>query len=492
MKLKKLVLATAMIGSLGGMYGCSEGDDTSIAIDAPTTTTTGGTGGTGGTGVSTCPSWVAAARAQTSDGTNVCQLPNEILVNRTLTNDIIWFIGSRVVVGNGNGQVDVTNAAQNTLQGGDPILNVTLTIEAGTQIKASAIGLGDPYLIISRGSDIMAQGTANAPIVFSSEDDDFDGSGEWGGIVITGFGSHNDAACQAPNVACNIAAESAAGFQGGVGLDNDNSGVLSYVIIAEGGIELSIGDEINGLSLQTVGSGTTINNIQVHNNLDDGVEFYGGSVNVKNLVLTGNLDDSIDWDEGYVGNIQYAIVRQAAGTEGNGIEADTQGAAMPFSIPTLVNATFIADGDEPEVFQLKEGTGGFIHNSIITTATGNAIVANCVQVSGAEAQANRNIRLAVNNLIGDCADAGTGAFGDAVLDTTTVSFVEAALDASYASTAPEAELGAPIDFTAFAGVFAESTADATFLDATDYLGAVEPGTPAASAWWAGWIIEGSL
>lgn len=487
MNVTKAMLATAMMVSLGGMYGCSEGDDTSISIDAPTTSTGGGTTGTI---VSTCPAW-AIARAQV-DGGNVCQLPNSILEDRTLTNDTTWFIGSRVVVGNGNGMVDVSNAAQDTLLGGEPILNVTLTIAAGTQIKSSAIGLGDPYLIISRGSDIMADGTADAPIVFSSDDDGFDGAGEWGGIVITGFGSHNDASCQGVNVACNVDAESAAGFQGGVGMDDDNSGVMRYVIIAEGGIELSIGDEINGLSLQTVGSGTIIENIQVHNNLDDGVEFYGGSVNVKNLVLTGNLDDSIDWDEGYVGNIQYAIVRQAAGTQGNAIEADTQGSLLTYSIPTLANITFIANGDEPEIFQLKEGTGGFIHNSVITVEAGNTIATECLNVTGTEAEANRNIRLAVNNLIADCADTGTGTFGDAVLDQTSVSFVEAELDANYASQAAEATLGAPIDYTAFGGVFAESTADTTFLDATDYLGAVDPAAAGADNWWEGWIVEGSL
>ena len=83
--------------------------------------------------------------------------------------------------------------------------------------------------------------------------------------------------------------------------------MLKYVVITEGGTVLSTGDEINGLSLNAVGSRTVMDYIQINDNLDDGIEYYGGTANIKHLVVTGAGDDSVDWDEGFQGNLQYFV-----------------------------------------------------------------------------------------------------------------------------------------------------------------------------------------
>ena len=480
MNAKKLMLVTAVMGTLGGMYGCSEGDKATVNIDSDTTN-----GGTvdNGTVSENCPSW-ASAKNKDSDGNDVCALPAQISQDRTLTSDTVWYLESRVTVGNGNGAMSAT---QGVLENGNDVLDVTLTIDPGTSVIANSGSFAN--LLITRGSKIQAVGTAAAPIVFSSDDAGVDGTGEWGGIIIHGYGDHNE--CTA--LPCNVDAEGESGFAGGVGSSDDNSGQLSYVVVTEGGYEFAPGNEINGISLVAVGSGTTIDHIQVNNNADDGIEFYGGDVNVKYMVLTGNLDDSVDWDEGYQGNIQYVIVKQDAASFGTAIEADTEGTMEFLSKPTIANATFIGLGTNSRLHQMKSSTGGFIHNSVLTVDTDNTTINACVYVNGGGAEANRNVSLVYNNIIADCTTfetSGDPAVADAVLLTTTVNSVPANLDENYASQAAQAKLGAAIDWTAINGTYAESMADETYLDATDYMGAIDP--DATTFWYTGWIVSGSL
>jgi len=286
------------------------------------------------------------------------------------------------------------------------------------------------------------------------------------------------------SVACNIDSEGESGFAGGYS-EGDDSGVLRYVVVTEGGFQFAPGNEINGISLIGVGSGTTLEYIQIHDNSDDGIEYYGGSVNTKYLVVTGAGDDSIDWDEGFSGNIQYAIVRQSGASEGNAIEADTDGSTTGFlSKPTLSNLTFIAGGSATTMVVLKARSGGFIHNSIFT-ANGGSAVASCFTISGAPAQALRNTAIVVNNLITHC-----GSFGDTVLDQTTVTAVDPALSATYVPGVAAAALAAPIDFAAFNAANAQSSADTGFLDNTAFIGAVNPS--GANLWFQGWTLPGTL
>jgi hypothetical protein len=481
---RKLMLATAATAALG-LTACGGGDETSsILIEGDTVTTTNNnttTGGTGGTATpgspSTCPTW-SSARPIDDNGNNVCQLPGTITVSRTLDSNIVWYMAERVTVGNGNQEMSATKGV---LANGSPVLNVTLTVEPGTQIKGATGSFAN--LIITRGSRIMAEGTANAPIVFSSDDADMSGPGEWGGLIMHGYGVHNVCGTDA-TVACNIDSEGESGFAGGY-TEDDDSGVLRYVVVTEGGFQFAPGNEINGISLVGVGSGTTLEYIQIHDNADDGIEYYGGTVDTKYLVVTGAGDDSIDWDEGFSGNIQYAIVRQSEASEGNVIEADTDGSTTGFlSKPTLSNITFIGDGTATTMVVLKARSGGFIHNTILTADAGSA-AASCVTISGDPAQALRNTAIGFNNVITDCGD-----FGDTVLDQTTVTAVDPALSATYVPDAAEATLAAPIDFAAFNAANAESTAKTSFLDNTSFIGAVNP--DGSDLWFQGWTLPGTL
>lgn len=485
---KQGMASAIAIAAMMGLFGCSEGDESVINIDAPTENTTnnnsgGDGGGDNGGGVSqNCPAW-AGAKPVDADGNDVCSLPAQIAEDRTLTSDIVWLMEGRVTVGNGNTEI----GADGELTNGNALQNVILTIEAGTQVKGATGSFAN--LLITRGSQLRANGTADAPIVMSSDDDGIEGSGEWGGLIMHGFGEHNQCGVDT----CNIDSEGESGFAGGF-VPDDSSGSLSYLIVAEGGFEFAVGNEINGISLVGVGSGTNMDHIQVEGNSDDGIEFYGGAVNLKYGVFTNNLDDSVDWDEGFVGNLQYIIVKQSPSTSGNAFEMDTQGNPMPLSKPTLSNVTVIGDGvdgDEEELLVFKAGSGGFFHNSVFTVVDSNSTIMNCVEVQGADSEALINTALVLNNAVADCAGGmGTGMIGNMTLSATTISQVEAELDDNLASQAAEAMLAEAISWDDVNGAFPESLADGDFLDETDFSGAVNP--DGSDVWWDGWVVEGSL
>ncbi|OIP55827.1 MAG: hypothetical protein AUK54_03285 [Helicobacteraceae bacterium CG2_30_36_10] len=181
----------------------------------------------------------------------------------------------------------------------------TLTIPAGTTIAGCT---GASFMIIAPGADINATGTQAAPITFTSQANLIgtspDGTaGEWGGLTLLGNGyTYNGV------VTYEADAET-------FGLDNnasdtESSGVLKYVVIKNSGYEVEVDKELNGLSLAGVGSGTVIENIAILGGLDDGIEFWGGSVNVTGLYVKGAQDDSIDTDLGYNGTITNAYVVQ--------------------------------------------------------------------------------------------------------------------------------------------------------------------------------------
>ena len=515
MELKKLVLATAMCSALGGLYGCSGDEKVNIVIDdnstvddnsvTTTTTTTSTTGSSDNDGfyddadaIAASITAIAGASEKTVVITNpetgdevavtAVQLPNTILEDVTLDADVLYYMADRVTVGDGNGSMTETDGVLDLGSGATAdVTSVTFTIEAGTQILAAKNTFAN--LLITRGSQIMAEGTAEAPIVFSSDDDDMDGSGEWGGIIIHGYGLHNECTYEATATACNIDAEGESGLAGGH--DNtDSSGVLNYVVVAEGGYEFAVGNEINGISFVGVGSGTEIDYVQVHNNADDGVEFYGGAVSAKHLVLTGNQDDSIDWDEGYVGNIQYALVVQSDATGGNAVEADTEGSTDFLSEPTIVNATLVTAGSKTTSIVLKASSGGYFHNTVITGASGT--IGECVQLSGTGAQDNASTgSIVFNQIIADCttfeidADSAETTLLVDSGNAISINSVAASLDTNWASTAAEASGVTAADVESYS-----SETNAAFFDDTTFIGAVNP--DGSDLWYEGWIVEESL
>lgn len=471
MNRKGLSLASMFVAATVGLYGCTEGDESVINI----TSTDGGGSGGGSTQnpTSTCPSF-ALARPQDDDSNDVCQLPAQIVTDTTLTSDKVWYMASRVTVGNGNEEMSVI---EGTLQDTTPVLNVTLTIEAGTEIKGRTGSFAN--LIITRGSKIEALGTGSLPIIFSSDDDGYDGTGEWGGLIIHGYAPHNECLTASMGaVACNIDSEGESGFAGGY-TPADDSGTLRYVIVTEGGFEFDIGNEINGISMVGVGSETELDFIQVNSNADDGVEFYGGTVNAKHLVLTGNLDDTVDWDEGWQGNLQYVLAVQGVDTGGNAIEADTRGTDDFLSKPTIANATFVGNGSQSTLAVFKAGSGGFVHHSVFTFDAAIAGPTTCVNTADA---AIVGTELVFTNPVADCDTSGD-------VGLIPAPIADVALDATYASQAAEAAAVGALDIAAINVTYAESVADPSFFDATDYAGAVDP---AGDDWFDGWTLDGTL
>ena len=487
MQQKKLVSAVALMGSMAALTACNNGDDVNVDLGSGS----GGNGGGGGT-VSTCPDWTSP-EAQTSDGTNVCAIENDIEENRTLTSDIRWILDGKIEVGNGN------SAAFDTESEAD---NLTLTIEPGTDIRG---GRADSWLIITRGSQIDAAGTADNPITFSSEDDDLEGAGEWGGLVLQGFAQANPGN--------NVDAEAGLGIYGPTANDgvsnDDSSGTVQYVRITEGGFEVAPGEELNGFTLFGVGNGTTIDHIQVNDNQDDGIEFFGGTAQVSHLVLTDNLDDSIDFDLGWQGNIQYAIVKKNSESD-RGIESDNNGSdfdATPRTRPTIANLTIVGASGAGANALHREGMGGFIHNAIYDT--GDA----CLDVDDQDTEIN-NDELIYDDVILNCAantagedDDGSGnEFATQIVNnnrSNTVYDEDPMLDENtYQPSSANSTFGSAKNFNTVqtnaagstcgsGGSEACATADMNFLDETDYLGAVDPDA-SSPFWFEGWTLEGTL
>ncbi|MBM3431454.1 MAG: hypothetical protein FJX92_00445 [Bacteroidetes bacterium] len=187
--------------------------------------------------------------------------------------------------------------------------NATMTIEPGTVIKGSYSGTDVAALIITRGAKIRAEGTATDPIVFTSASPNPQ-SGDWGGIVICGKAPVNTSFNGVANtfqVEGGVDNANGDGLAGGTDAA-DNSGSLKFVRIEYAGYAYQPDKEINSLTLAAVGSGTTIENIQVSYAKDDAYEWFGGTVNCKFLIAYKTLDDDFDTDNGYSGKVQFGLV----------------------------------------------------------------------------------------------------------------------------------------------------------------------------------------
>lgn len=203
------------------------------------------------------------------------------------------------------------------------LAGATLTIEPGTVIKGQAgTGANATALLIARGAKLMAEGTADKPIIFTTVADEItpelvaagnfkspnldpDANGLWGGILIMGKASISASASEVQIE--GIPTSDQNGLYGGSD-DADNSGVIKYISIRHGGSNIGAGNEINGLTLGGVGSGTVIENVEVIGNQDDGIEWFGGTVSIKNAVVWNAGDDAIDADQSWGGTLDNFVV----------------------------------------------------------------------------------------------------------------------------------------------------------------------------------------
>jgi hypothetical protein len=251
--------------------------------------------------------------------------PTSNIITGTISTSRLYVKGKYIL----KGYVYVTNGA-------------TLTFEPGCVIQGDITEKG--ALIIERGAKLVASGTRDNPIVFTSgKAAGSRAPGDWGGIILLGKAPTNRPLDPAPVI------EGGVGRQYGGTDPLDESGILRYVRIEFAGIAAEPGSEINGLTCGGVGSGTIIENVQVSYGNDDAYEFFGGTVNAKNLVAFSTADDDFDFDFGYTGKIQFAISSRKpdfvdAGDAGNGIECDNDGSgtlAIPRTRPQLSNFTIV-------------------------------------------------------------------------------------------------------------------------------------------------------
>lgn len=279
----------------------------------------------------------------------VCILTGTITENMTLKADKKYLLRGGVFVGDDKNET-------------------ILTIEPGTTIFGETSTNG--MLVIRRGSKIMAEGSRDKPIVFtSSKPKGQRAPGDWGGLIINGRARINACPDDAKGP-CEAFGEGGTGYYGG-DKDDDNSGVLKYVRIEFAGRLVSPDNELNGIAFQAVGSGTKIEYIQVHKSKDDGIEFFGGTANFKYVLTTSIGDDNLDWTDGWRGKGQFFVAQQYPGVGDNGIEADNNGDkndASPRSAPTLSNLTLIGSPDSKKSdlgILLREGTAAKIYNAVV-------------------------------------------------------------------------------------------------------------------------------
>lgn len=470
MALRRILKLSAIASALM-LVGCG-GD---LVVNAGGNDSGGNNGGGNPTTppTSACPSFATQGNSLAGVSKTVCEITGTITSDTRLTADIAWSLSGKVTVGNDN-----ANSA-------------TLTIEPGTTVFGKS---GADFLVVARGSKIQAVGTRTAPIIMTSVNDmlglsDEESTAEWGGLVILGNAPTNK--CDPANLAnCRVEAEGEAGPYGGSNPEDD-SGALKYLQVRYAGFEVIPDNELNGITFAGVGSRTEVEYIQVHNNLDDGVEFFGGTVDAKYVVLTGNRDDSLDWADGWTGRMQHVLVRKAQNdTKANrGIEADNQSGnftAEPISKPRIANMTIIGnnyDGDDDsEGILLRAGTAGELYNIIVTGPSG---MGECFEINSDESVANAgNGEIVFRNSIIDC----TEPFKNSVDGSGNVTLdAEAWFRAQPGNIVGDALLGgyipAPNSPALGNGYNVSNSVDPWFDDVT-YIGAFDGTTD----WTEGWTI----
>ena len=301
---------------------------------------------------------------------DVCQLAARYSTDGsslTLTNDNIYTLGGAGNQGTFIGDGDAAGRTPATAA------NVTLNIEQGTLI----LGVPSEALKITRGSTINITGTAQDPVVMTSQNqfDDWqaggDGDtlgGQWGGLVVTGFAETNT--CN-NLVSCDALVEGVINpFNWGGFDDTDDSGTITYVVVDKGGFGLAPASEINSITLYGIGRNTDFSFMQANDNTDDGIEVFGGEAVFHHLVSTNNFDDSFDTDEGFRGGMQFGLGIQSTVEADKGFEIDNKVIAdAPISEPTFANITMIgstATTGAPVGIGPRSGTGAYFWNGIIS------------------------------------------------------------------------------------------------------------------------------
>lgn len=450
----------------GGLLAACESGDINITPTTIDNSVDNSTGGGGGSEDDICASYVrdGATVQGSADGNGNCVYDNtfvgpknnlqEDLLIPALPNGGAHIFTASLFVGN-TYRTQAELQAAGIVQGGD---GPTLTIQAGATL---AFQTNSDFMIINRGSRIIADGRPDAPITLTSVSDINGTVGpedvqQWGGVVINGFAVSNKCSYVgtrgeagfglAPGTECSIDAEGSAGddeSQYGGANDADDSGILRYVVVKHTGAQVGNGDELNGISFGSVGSSTIVENLEVYSTFDDGVEMFGGSFDITNLVAVYVRDDSIDIDEGYNGTITNALVVQAANDGNHCIESDGIGsygdldqatrddfiARGLHSAPTINNLTCIISANVPGThdpgagWRFREGIHPVVNDSLVISSFGandqGAADDNyCLRIDNVETtEAAINGDLQLNSVIFSCQE---NVKGNAIADRNAV------------------------------------------------------------------------
>ncbi len=517
--------ASAALSACGASDIASPGTGGNVIINptpAPTPTPTPTPSATV-TAASGCPT-IADPQGLKDDGTisgptgswRVCTLPRVIAKNVTLPKiaGLVYQMNGRVDVGCDGGfaaptsaapvastTAGCTTAAGFALNGSGQLTadtNVTLTIEPGVIVYG---GTGTSWLAVNRGNKLNATGTAEKPIIFTSRDNilgiSTDSSiGQWGGVVLMGRGRITD--CNSGSVAadtCERQTEGAADPATYGGRDNAyNAGTVKYVQIRYSGFVLGANSELQALTTEGIGSGTTLDYIQAHNSSDDGAEFFGGTVRLKHYIATGADDDSIDADVGIQGFLQYVLAIQRPGQGDALMEIDSNGQEADVPRQKTIIANFTAVQSQVSSNNEANDQASILNrgNSDLTLVNGLVVSPNneCIRLNGSGTTATR-ATLVARSVAMQCNATkylGTGSTG--------VAYSAADVAAAFGSGSNNNNDAYTASLTAiFVNGAAETAVVATdaktldaFFDTTTYVGAVKD---ANDNWYKGWSCNSS-
>jgi hypothetical protein len=436
----------------------------------------------------------AASITTPDEGPKVATISADITANRTLYADTVYTISGFVHVPAG----------------------VTLTIQPGTTIFGEYGTVGSSLFIL-RGGKIMACGTVDAPIVFtSSRPAGQRAPGDWGGLILVGNATINRGA-DTELEGTGSSANNPVVVYGGGTQDDDSSGELCYVRVEFAGYAISADNELNSFTFAAVGSGTKLEYLQALAGLDDHFEWFGGTVDSKYLVSYESGDDHFDASEGFRGRSQFMIAYQSKvlvpRPGAGGVSSDPQGIendgcagancldgqnSMPLTQPLWANFTLIGTGpgfvdanSGGHGMVIRRGSAGYYVNGVVarwpksavsvrdasTTArvsSGEMLIANVLGAeNGALLHAGQQpYDTAANNVV-SVAGSAASLFNLLPTDPSLAS----QFDWSPAPGAPQRTGG----MSTFTGALAAKAG--TFITATAYRGAAEPDGP---KWWQGW------
>ncbi|MGJ8665056.1 MAG: multidrug transporter [Patiriisocius sp.] len=330
MKTNYFLVSLAIVAML---FASCEADDTADIIindnSIDNSSTTNGSGGSSGGG----------------DNNTTENIGGTMTTDLTLSSDVTYILTEALIMTDGT----------------------TLNIPACTVIRANN-GAG-VYIAIAQGATINANGSANCPIVMTSNSPT-QNAGDWGGLIVLGKAPINSVAGGNATSTSEIG-----GLPYGGSDANDASGNIRYVRVEYSGGAASGSSENNGFSFYGVGAGTNIEYIQAYEGADDGVEFFGGTANANFVVVTNCQDDSVDWTEGFSGNLTDVYIKHGnihdKGIEADGFNTDIGNNSSPifYSKPTVTNVTIVGLGSgaptTPEAVRLRAGTQGVFTNFLI-------------------------------------------------------------------------------------------------------------------------------